>query len=124
MADASANITATLTVSDKSLTFDQRLAENEVRPITIDISSLDFPSGTYSLQMMYDWQVVAECDLTVSGGDLIGTLDLSDTALQSLFDVKLTERINVNVLIWSDGESTDMLWAADRVDIWRNRYSS
>jgi hypothetical protein len=123
MADISTKIIATLTPALKLLSFDTRLAVNEKRGIEIRPTGTDtFPAATYTLELMYDWNVLAEVTLTrETAGHLTGTLDMTDKTMTDLFAVLRQDRINVHVMLWGVSSTAEVLWAADRVDVWRNR---
>jgi hypothetical protein len=123
MSEISTAITATADLATKALAVAQRVALYEVRGITITASATDtMPAGNYQLSLVYSGRTVALSALTATAGTLTGTLSLSTTQLQAVFDMLGVSRLRIPAyLYYSTGA---VLWARGGIDVWNNEYDA
>jgi hypothetical protein len=121
MPDIATAVTGTVGITDKTLTLTQRVALYEQRTITLDGTGGNFPAGTYKLQLTFGPRTVALAALSVSSGDLTGTLNLSTSQLEAVFDVLPVNRLRCMAVVWDAGGK--VLWGRSLVDVYRNEYT-
>jgi hypothetical protein len=120
MTTISTTITGAVTLADKSISLNQRIAVYEHREIELTATGGDVPAGNYRLMLTYGGRAVATSALSVSSGKLTGTLNLSTTQLEAVFAVLPVNRVAATLMIYDVAGKT--LWATGRQDVWRNEY--
>jgi hypothetical protein len=121
MPDIATAITGAVGITDKTLTLTQRVALYEQRAINLDGTGGDIPAGTYKLQITFGARTVALAALSVSSGNLAGTLNLSTSQLEGVFAVLPVNRIRCMAVLWDSAGK--VLWGRSPLDIYRNEYT-
>jgi len=122
MTELSTTITGTIALADKEIALASRIALYEQRTLTLTASDGTFPTGTYRLQVNFGARVVATAALTAATSTLTGTLNLSTTQMEALFDVLPVNRLACKMLVYDSAGK--VLWGRSSVDVWRNEYTT
>jgi len=115
MSTYDSKVIMTVSPTTKQLSFDDMLAVYEIRDIEIGISGYDFPDNTYKFIGKFGPQTVFLSALSVSGGKLVGELNLNTTQLENVFKVIGCQRIKIEYSLWDSSDT--FLYARGRMDI-------